>query len=151
MTTQTLSRVLCDTIHVRMRNKRCGPLQWGHLLVVSFEAAVECHRTAGHGTGCCCSLYVTVLPLHLKGLTAPTVESPRRRIQMNSLSQASRRPTMSVWVQQDWSPSIIISDRDPATWRVRALCLYSPETGWPSYTFRHWVSISSPPTARRVW
>jgi hypothetical protein len=38
----------------------------------------------------------------------------------------------------------------PPTWRVRSPHLYPPGTGWPSYTPRHWVPFSSPPTARRT-
>jgi hypothetical protein len=29
----------------------------------------------------------------------------------------------------------------PPTWRIRPPYLYPPETGWPSYTPRHWVPI----------
>jgi hypothetical protein len=36
------------------------------------------------------------------------------------------------------------------TWRARSLYLYPPETGWPSYTPRHWVPFSSPPTTCRA-
>jgi hypothetical protein len=36
------------------------------------------------------------------------------------------------------------------TWRVRSPYLYPPGTEWPSYSPRHWVSFSSPPTTRRV-
>jgi hypothetical protein len=38
----------------------------------------------------------------------------------------------------------------PPTWRARCPYLYPPETGWPSYTPRHWVPFSSPPATRRV-
>jgi hypothetical protein len=38
----------------------------------------------------------------------------------------------------------------PPTWRARYRYLYSPGTGWPGYTPRHWVPFSSPPTTRRV-
>jgi hypothetical protein len=34
----------------------------------------------------------------------------------------------------------------PPTWRARSLYLYPPGTVWPSYTPRHWVPFSSPPT-----
>jgi hypothetical protein len=34
------------------------------------------------------------------------------------------------------------------TLRARSPYLYPPGTGWPSYTFRHWVPFSSPPTTR---
>jgi hypothetical protein len=37
----------------------------------------------------------------------------------------------------------------PPTWRARYQYLYPPGTGWPSYTPRHWVPFSSPPTTRR--
>jgi hypothetical protein len=37
----------------------------------------------------------------------------------------------------------------PRTWRARSPHLYSPGTGWPSYTPRHWVPFLSPPTTRR--
>jgi hypothetical protein len=40
--------------------------------------------------------------------------------------------------------------RDSPTWRARSLYLYPPETGWPSYTPRHWVPFPSPPMTRRV-
>jgi hypothetical protein len=30
------------------------------------------------------------------------------------------------------------------------LLVYPPGTGWPSYTHRHWVPFSSPPTTRRA-
>jgi hypothetical protein len=38
----------------------------------------------------------------------------------------------------------------PPTWRARSPYLYPPETGRPSYTPRHWVPLSSPPTTRRA-
>jgi hypothetical protein len=38
----------------------------------------------------------------------------------------------------------------PPTWRARPPYLYPPGTGWPSYTPRHWVPFSSPPTTRRA-
>jgi hypothetical protein len=40
--------------------------------------------------------------------------------------------------------------RDPPTWRAISTYLYFPGRGWPSYTPRHWVSFSSPPTTRRA-
>jgi hypothetical protein len=36
------------------------------------------------------------------------------------------------------------------TWRVRSPYLYPEGTGWPSYTPRHWVTFSSPPTTHRA-
>jgi hypothetical protein len=38
----------------------------------------------------------------------------------------------------------------PPTWRSTSLYLYPPETGWPSYTLRHWVPSSSLPTTLRA-
>jgi hypothetical protein len=38
----------------------------------------------------------------------------------------------------------------PRTWRARSPYLYPPGTGWPSYTPRHWVPFSSPPTTCRA-
>jgi hypothetical protein len=38
----------------------------------------------------------------------------------------------------------------PPTWRTRSPCLYPLGTGWPSYTPRHWVPVSSPRTTRRT-
>jgi hypothetical protein len=38
----------------------------------------------------------------------------------------------------------------PPTWRARSPYLYPPGIGWPSYTPRHWVPFSSPPTTRRA-
>jgi hypothetical protein len=37
----------------------------------------------------------------------------------------------------------------PPTWRARSLYLYPKVTRWSSYTPRHWVPFSSPPTTRR--
>jgi hypothetical protein len=37
----------------------------------------------------------------------------------------------------------------PPTWRARSPYLYPPGTRWPSYTPRHYVTFSSPPTIRR--
>jgi hypothetical protein len=36
------------------------------------------------------------------------------------------------------------------TRKARSPYLYPPVTGWPGYTPRHWVPISSPPTTRRA-
>jgi hypothetical protein len=38
----------------------------------------------------------------------------------------------------------------PPTWRARSLYLYRSGTRWISYTPRHWVPFSSPPTTRRA-
>jgi hypothetical protein len=38
----------------------------------------------------------------------------------------------------------------PPNWRARSPYLYPRGTGWPSYTPRHWVPFSSPPTTRRA-
>jgi hypothetical protein len=38
----------------------------------------------------------------------------------------------------------------PPNWRTRSPYLYPPDTEWPSYTPRRWVTCSSPPTSRRV-
>jgi hypothetical protein len=43
-----------------------------------------------------------------------------------------------------------IWDPPPPTWRASSSHLYPPGTGWPSYTPKHWVSFSSPPTTRRT-
>jgi hypothetical protein len=40
--------------------------------------------------------------------------------------------------------------RDSPPWRARSPYLYPPGTWWPSYTPRHWVPFSSPPTTRRA-
>jgi hypothetical protein len=40
--------------------------------------------------------------------------------------------------------------KTPPTWRARSPYLYPPGTGWPSYTTRHRVPFSSPPTTRRA-
>jgi hypothetical protein len=45
---------------------------------------------------------------------------------------------------------LLSQTRDSATWRARSPELYPPGTGWPSYTPRHWVPFSSPPTTRRA-
>jgi hypothetical protein len=36
------------------------------------------------------------------------------------------------------------------TWRTRSPHLFPSGTGWPSYTPRHWVPFSSPPTTLRA-
>jgi hypothetical protein len=36
------------------------------------------------------------------------------------------------------------------TWKARSPYFYTPGTGWPGYTPRHWVPFSSPPTTRRA-
>jgi hypothetical protein len=38
----------------------------------------------------------------------------------------------------------------PSTWRATSPYLYTLGMGWPSYTPKHWISFSSPPTTRRV-
>jgi hypothetical protein len=38
----------------------------------------------------------------------------------------------------------------PPTWRERSPYLYPAGTGWPSYTPRNWVPLSSPLTTRRA-
>jgi hypothetical protein len=38
----------------------------------------------------------------------------------------------------------------PSTWRVMSPYLYPPGTEWASYTPKHWVPFSSPPTTRRA-
>jgi hypothetical protein len=40
--------------------------------------------------------------------------------------------------------------RDSPNLEVHVPYLYSPRIGWPSYTPRHWVPFSSPPTTRRA-
>jgi hypothetical protein len=42
--------------------------------------------------------------------------------------------------------------RVPPTLRAKSpyLQVYTPRTGWPGYTPRHWVPFSSPPTTRRA-
>jgi hypothetical protein len=38
----------------------------------------------------------------------------------------------------------------PPTWWARSPYLYPSETGWPSYTSRHWAPFSSPPTTSMI-
>jgi hypothetical protein len=38
----------------------------------------------------------------------------------------------------------------PLTWRAKSPYLYAPGPGWSSYTPRHWLPFSSPPTTRRA-
>jgi hypothetical protein len=40
--------------------------------------------------------------------------------------------------------------KTPPNWIARSPYLYPPGTGWPSYTPRHWVPFSSPPTTHRA-
>jgi hypothetical protein len=42
------------------------------------------------------------------------------------------------------------SPAELVTWRATSTYLYPPGTGYPSYTPRHWVPFSSPPTTRRA-
>jgi hypothetical protein len=44
----------------------------------------------------------------------------------------------------------ILLSQIPPTWGARSLYLYPPGTGWPSYTPRHSVPVSSPPRTRRA-
>jgi hypothetical protein len=44
-----------------------------------------------------------------------------------------------VQVPQNSRPYFTVSFEAPPTWRARSPYLYSPGTGWPSYTSRHWV------------
>jgi hypothetical protein len=37
----------------------------------------------------------------------------------------------------------------PSTWWARSPYLYPPGTRWSSYTLRHWVPFSLPPTTRK--
>jgi hypothetical protein len=62
-----------------------------------------------------------------------------------------QRSHSQVRVPRDSRPHFTVSDsRLPSTWRARSSYLYSPGTGWPSYTPRHCVLFSSPPTTRRA-
>jgi hypothetical protein len=47
------------------------------------------------------------------------------------------------------SPAGLIFETSP-TWRARPLHLCLPRNRWPSYTPKHWVHFSSPPTTRRA-
>jgi hypothetical protein len=38
----------------------------------------------------------------------------------------------------------------PPIWRVKSPHLYTPGTGWPCFTPRHWFNFSVPPTTRRA-
>jgi hypothetical protein len=57
-------------------------------------------------------------------------------------SHFSRSPT-------ELRPNLTVSSETPPTWRARFPYLYSPGTGWPSYTPGHWVPFLSPLTTRR--
>jgi hypothetical protein len=50
------------------------------------------------------------------------------------------------WVEvpQNSRPYFTVSFETPPTWRARSPYLYSPGTGWPSYTPGHWVPFLSP-------
>jgi hypothetical protein len=39
---------------------------------------------------------------------------------------------------------------ETVTWKARSPYLCPPVTGWPSYTSKHWVPFSSPPTTCRA-
>jgi hypothetical protein len=40
--------------------------------------------------------------------------------------------------------------QDSPTWRARSPYLCRSGTGWPSYTPKYWIPLSSPPTTRRA-
>jgi hypothetical protein len=64
-----------------------------------------------------------------------------------------QRTHSQVWVPRDSWPHFTrycLRCKTPPTWRAGSPYLYRAETGWPGYTFRHWVPFSSPPTTRRV-
>jgi hypothetical protein len=44
----------------------------------------------------------------------------------------------------------ILLSQTPPTYGTRMPYLYPPSTGWPSYTPRHWIPFSWPPTTCRV-
>jgi hypothetical protein len=52
-------------------------------------------------------------------------------------------------VPQNSRPYFTVSSETPLTWRARFPHLYSPGTGWPSYTPGHWVRFLSLLTTRR--
>jgi hypothetical protein len=60
--------------------------------------------------------------------------------------------------QSFWVPSLAglmttfysLRFKTPQSWRAWSPYLYSTGTGWPSYTLRHWVPFSLPPTTRRA-
>jgi hypothetical protein len=52
--------------------------------------------------------------------------------------------------QDLWPIFYCLRFETPPTWRARSPYLYPPGTGLPSYTPRHWVPFSSPPTSRRA-
>jgi hypothetical protein len=55
-------------------------------------------------------------------------------------------------LRDSWSYFTAPVSRLRPTWRARSpyLLVYPPGTGWPSYTLRHWVPFSSPPTTSRA-
>jgi hypothetical protein len=55
-----------------------------------------------------------------------------------------------VRVPRDSWPHFTVSDSRLPNLEARFPYLYSPRTGWPSYTLRHWVLFSSPSTTRRT-
>jgi hypothetical protein len=56
-----------------------------------------------------------------------------------------------VLVPRDSGPYFAVShSRLPLTWSARFPYLYTPRTGWPSYTPKHWVPFSSPPATHRA-
>jgi hypothetical protein len=63
-----------------------------------------------------------------------------------------QRSHSRVRVPRDSGPYLSVSDsRLPPTWTARSPCLYSPGTGWPNYTPKHWVPFSSPRLAGLGW
>jgi hypothetical protein len=62
-----------------------------------------------------------------------------------------QRSHSQVRVPRDSWPYFTVSNSSlPPTWTVRSLYLYHPGTGYPSYTPRHWIPLSSPPVTSRA-
>jgi hypothetical protein len=53
------------------------------------------------------------------------------------------------FLRDSWPHFTVSGSRLPHPKRSRSPYLYSPGTGWPIYTPRHWVPFSSPPRTRR--
>jgi hypothetical protein len=84
-----------------------------------------------------------------------TLSLTRERIYRLQLLMGPRQRSHSWgWVSRDsWSYLTIffcLRFESPPTWRAKSVYLYPPGTGSPSYTPRHGVPFSSPPTTRRA-
>jgi hypothetical protein len=91
-------------------------------------------------------IFVTVRQLQVCWYGAPSLDE-WTGLSFTIVAGPHQRSHSQVWVLWDSWPYFTVSDsRLPQPGGY----LYSPGTGWPSYTSRYWVPSSSPPMTRRA-